>query len=212
MKCWWNGAYVRSSTSVPFAGGCPARRLRGHHDPGRAHLALDVAVLVEAPVDEVLVVGHGGVEGDDEPARPADLGAGLLVDVLPQDAVVLLVDADRVGDRRAARRGSRAGPRPGTDLAEAVAARAQRGGHEAQAPLADVERGPPVVVRAGVAVRHHHLGEREPVRDRPQPAAVAIADRVQDQALAVVEADPQLPVLPAQQVAVEGERDALGLG
>jgi hypothetical protein len=34
----------------------------GDHDPGRPHLTLDVAVLVEAPVDEVLVVGHEVLE------------------------------------------------------------------------------------------------------------------------------------------------------
>ena len=97
------------------------------------------------------------------------------------------------------------------DLAQAVAAERQRGGHEAEAPLADVERGPPVVVRAGVPVRHHHLGEREPVRDRAQPLPVLERDLVQDEALAVVEAQPQLPVLPAQQRAVEREADPVGL-
>src|SRR4029079_9212030 len=72
--------------------------LRGHHDPGGAYLALDVAVLVEAPVHEVLVVGHGDVAGDDHAAHPADLGAGFAVDMLPEDRVVLLVEADRVRD------------------------------------------------------------------------------------------------------------------
>ena len=38
------------------------------------------------------------------------------------------------------------------------------------------------------------------------------AQRVQDEPLAVVEAEPQRPVLPRQRVAVERERDALGLG
>ena len=97
------------------------------------------------------------------------------------------------------------------DLAQAVAAQGERGGHEAEAPLADVERGPPVVVRAGVPVRHHHLGEREPVRHRAEPLAVGEGDLVQHEALAVVEAQPQLPVLPAEQVAVEREADPVGL-
>ena len=97
------------------------------------------------------------------------------------------------------------------DLAEAVAAELERGGHEAEAPLADVERGAAVVVGRRVAVGDDHLGEREPVRDRPRAAAVVVADRVQDHALAVVEADAQRPLLPAHAVAVERERDALGL-
>ena len=199
---------MRSSTSVPLAGRA-ARRVgvRGDQDPGRADLALDVPVLVEPPVHQVLVVGHGDVEGDHQPPGPPDLDAGPLVDVLPQDPAVLLVDADRV----------RYGPGLAAgvvhhrvqvgDLTQAVAAQGQRGGHEAQAPLADVERGPPVVVRAGVPVGHDHLGERQPVRDRAQPSRVAEPDLVQHQALAVVEPQPELPVLPAQLVAVEGEAD-----
>ena len=165
MKCWWNGAYVWSSTTVPVGGALPVEGA-GHHDPGGPHLALDRAVLVEAPVDEVLVVGHGGVEGDDHPPRPADLRAGLLVDVLPQHAVVLLVQADGVRDR------VRLGPavvQDGVDVgdvAQAVAPELQRRRHEAQAPLADVEGGPAVVVGARVAVGDDHLGEGQPVRDR----------------------------------------------
>ncbi len=182
------------------------------HDPGRAHLALDVAVLVQPPVHEVLVVRDRDVEREHEPARAADLGADLRVDVLPQHRVVLLVDADRVADRvRLALRvvHDRIEVR---DLAEAVAAELERGGHEPEAPLADVERGASVVVGRRVAVRNDHLREREPVRDRPRAAAVVVADRVQDHALAVVEADAQRPLLPADVIAVDGERRPLRLG
>ena len=186
----------------------PLGEVRGDHDPGRADLALDVAVLVEAPVDEVLVVRHGDVEGQDEPARAAHLRAVLGVDVLPQDGVVLLVDADRVRDpvglaARVVHDRVEVG-----DLAEAVAAELERGGHEPEPPLADVEGGAAVVVGGGVAVGDDHLRERQPVRDR----AAVVADRVQDHPLAVVEADAQRPLLPLQPVAVEREGDALGLG
>src|SRR5205814_9742215 len=79
-------------------GGAAAGRggVRGDQDAGRADLAFDVAVLVEPPVHEVLVVGHGDVEGNHQAPGPPDLDAGPLVDVLPADAAVLLVDADRV--------------------------------------------------------------------------------------------------------------------
>ena len=97
------------------------------------------------------------------------------------------------------------------DLAEAVAAAFERGGHEAESPLADVERGPPEVIGGRIPVGHHHLRERQPVRDRPQPSRVVEPHRVQDQAFAVVEAEPQFPVLPAQQVPVQAERDPVGL-
>ena len=96
------------------------------------------------------------------------------------------------------------------DLAQAVAAQFQRRGHEPETPLADVEGSPPVMVRRRVPVRHDHLRERHPVRDGPQPPAVGETDGVQHQSLAVVEAEPQLPVLPAQQPAVQGERHPAG--
>ena len=70
-------------------------------------------------------------------------------DVLPQHAVVLLVQADGVRDRvRLARAVVQDGVHVG-DLAEAVAAQLQRRRHEAQAPLADVEGGAAVVVGLG---------------------------------------------------------------
>src|SRR3712207_9136735 len=82
------------------------------------------------------------LERDHHPPRPADLGAGLLVDVLPQHAVVLLVQADGVLDAvRLAAGVVQDGVDVG-DVAEAVAPQLQRGGHEPQTPLADVEGGP----------------------------------------------------------------------
>ena len=102
----------------------PRRERRGHHDAGGADLAFDVAVLVQPPVDQVLVVGDGDVERDRQPPHPAHLGADVVVDVLPQHGVVFLVDADGVGDRvRLALAVVQNGVQV-ADLAEAVAARA----------------------------------------------------------------------------------------
>jgi len=124
-----------------------------------ARTSLDVPVLVEAPVDEVLVVGHCDVRRDHQPARAAHLGPCLGVDVLPQDRVVLLVQADRIRDRVRLAPGVVQHRVEVDDLAEAVAAELQRRGHEAEAPLADVVRGSPVVVLGRVAVGHDHLGK-----------------------------------------------------
>ena len=49
------------------------------------------------------------------------------------------------------------------------------------------------------------------MRDRAHVAAVLVADQVQDEALAVVEAEPHRPVLPAQLVAIQRERGAIRL-
>src|SRR5215212_1119554 len=123
-----------------------ALEVRGHHDAGGANLALDVPVLIEAPVHQVLVVRDGRVEGDDEAARAAYFGACYLVHVLPQDSVVFLVDADGVlYDVRLALRVVEGGVEV-RDLPEAVAPELQRGRHEPEAPFSDVEGGAAVVV------------------------------------------------------------------
>ncbi len=43
-----------------------------------------LSVLTEASVDQVFVVGDGGVKGCCVPAHPEDARAGIEVDVLPQ--------------------------------------------------------------------------------------------------------------------------------
>ena len=212
MKCWWKGAYVRLSTTVPVRGALgPLGVRRGHHDPGGPDLALDVAVLVEAPVDEVLVVGHRDMAGDDHAAHPADLSAGLAVDVLPEDRVVLLVETDRVRNVVGLAGAVVQHCIEVDDLPQTVAAELERRGHEAQAPLADVVRGAAVVVVRGVAVGNDHLREGHAVGDVADIAVVVIGDLVDDWSLAVVEAKSHRPVLPAQLGALDREGDALGL-
>ena len=148
----------------------------------------------------------------DHPALAADLGAGDRVHVLPEDGVVLLVQADGVLDL-VGRAGGVVEHRVDIDdLAQAVAAELQRGGHEPEAPLADVIRSPAVVVERGIPVRNHHLGERHPVGDVAPDAVVVVRNLVDDRALAIVEAEAHRPVLPAQLGAVDCERRALGLG
>src|SRR5262245_52101989 len=44
------------------------------YDAGRPYLALDVAVLIEAPVDEILVVGDGHVERNHHTPHATHLG------------------------------------------------------------------------------------------------------------------------------------------
>ena len=132
--------------------------------------------------------------------------------VLPEDGVVLLVQADRVLDVVWRSRGVVQHRVHVDDLAEAVAAQLQRGGHETEAPLADVVGRPAVVVERGVAVGHHHLGERHPVGDVTPYPVVVIGHLVDHGTLAVVEAEAHRPVLPPQLGAVDSEGRALGLG
>ena len=143
------------------------------------------------------------------PAHPPDLDvAGAEVGVLPGDAVVFLVQADgvRQGDGLAVVVVDHA-VQVG-DLAEAVAAEFQGVGEQPDAVLALVEHQLAVVHRAGVAVGDEHLAQARAVDD----AAAVVADPVQHQALAGGEADPQVPLLPGQVVAVDAEARALVLG
>jgi hypothetical protein len=97
------------------------------------------------------------------------------------------------------------------DLAEAVAAQFERRGHESEAPLADVERGARLMVVRRVPVGNDHLGKRQPVRHRSHAIAVPVAERVDHERLARVEAEPHRPALPTQEVAFERERDTARL-
>src|SRR5204863_7982723 len=83
------------------------------------------------------------------------------------------------------------------DQAEAIAAELQAVGAGPHAVFADVERVFPHLRRAGIAIGDDHLGERRPVQDRPLLAAVAVAEMVQRQPLAGIEADDEAPLLPA---------------
>ena len=185
-----------------------ARMARGEHDPGHLDLALDRAVQVEVPVEAVVVVADGGEERHDEPALPPRLRRAVEdVGVLPEDAEVLLVDADRVA-HLARLAGLAADDRVQVgDLAEAVAAELERVDPLADQVLAGVEVRLPVA-EPRIAVRHHHLRHRSPVDHRP-PGQL---DLVQGEPLARVEAHPQRPVLPAQQVALHREARPLRLG
>ena len=137
--------------------------------------------------------------------------AGPEVGVLPEDPVVLFVQADRVRQRAGVAglvgdHGVEVG-----DVADAVAAELERVGVAADQVLAGVEVVLPRPDRRRVAVRHDHLGDRRRgARSAGRP--VANADLVQHQAFAGVEADAQRPVLPLEEVAVEGEAGALRLG
>lgn len=68
------------------------------------------------------------------------------------------------------------------------------------------------VTQPRTRVRHRHLGDRRAVQHGPPPAAllrVSVGDVVQHEALAAVEGQPQVPALPADAPAGDGEGGAL---
>ena len=184
----------------------------GRDDPGELDLELDRAVEVEHPVEAVVVVADRRDEADHEPARAPHLGlAGAEVPVLPEQAGVLLVQADRVRERdRLARAVADDGVEV-VDQPEAVAAELERVRERPDQVLADVERALDVARRARIAVGHRHLADRRAVQDRAPLAAVVVGELVQDEALAHRPAGAERPALPADQVALDREAGALRL-
>ena len=185
----------------------------GEHDAGQLDVELDRAVLVQVPEEAVVVVADRRPRRHDEATRTADLaGAAEEVLVLPQHADVLLVQAHdlRQLDRLALVVG--VDGVEVVDLAEAVAAERQRAGQAAEAVLALVEVADPEAHRVRVGVGHDHLGHRRSVHDRADPTAVGVAELVQHEALAGVEADAERPALPLDSGAVDLEAGPVRLG
>ena len=172
------GPYTWGATSSPHGGFVPRQLGAVRDDAGQLDLELDGAVLVEVPVEAVLVVADGGDERDDEPARAPHLRASPApVDVLPQDARVLLVHADGVRERHGAAAAVVDHRVEIADLAQAVAADLERIGERADAVLADVEGIAVEVGRPRIAVRHHHVGDGGAVEDRALAPLVLVASR-----------------------------------
>ena len=183
----------------PLAGG----ELVGGEHPGELDLVLHAAVLVEVPVEEVLVVDHGGDEGDHEPASAPSLVVPVAVlHVLPQHAHVLLVHADRLlGDVRRTLRVAEHRIEV-ADVTEAVAPELQRIGAVSEAVIADVERALALKRRVRVGVRNRHLHQAGPLHDRP-----ALERRVVNhQALAVVETQSHGPPVPGDDAVVRDDK------
>ena len=184
----------------------------GQDDAGELHLELDGAVLVEVPVERVLVIARRDDERDDQPAAAAGLGRVQRgVEMLPQQAGVLLVQADRLPDRvRLAVRADEVDIEV-ADLPEAVAAELERVRHDPDPVLADVESVAPPLERPWIRVRDEQFRHRGAPDDRPYPAPVLVADGVQDEAFAGGEAEAKPPALPADLPAVDLEARSVRL-
>ena len=137
----------------------PGIRLAGRDrrrldDAGQLGLELDGAVLIEVPVEAVIVVADGREERDDEAARAAHLeGVVAELVVLPEDAVVLLMHADGVLHHHGLAEIVGGRHVEIVDVAEAVAAELERVGELAEPVFAGVECALPEVVGGRVGIR-----------------------------------------------------------
>ncbi len=131
--------------------------------------------------------------------------------VLPQDPEVFLVDADRVGDRLGVAGRICDHAVEVANLAQAVTAEHQRVRRLAHAALAGIEVVAPVEAVMRISVRNDHLAETGSIQDRTIAPLVVVGDGMEHQSLERLQARPQAPPLPGDQVALDLEARALGL-
>src|ERR1700683_1156300 len=93
------------------------------------------------------------------------------------------------------------------DRAETITTELERVGELAEAVFAHVEDVFAVVAAFWRAIGDDELGESGAAHDGP----AVVADVVQNESVARVEADRQCPLVPGDGVAVHGEADAFGL-
>ncbi len=131
--------------------------------------------------------------------------------MLPEDAVVLLVHAHRVfyGERFAATRAEMAVEI--LDESKAITTQFKAVRAHPKTIFAGIEGVLAGLLRGRVAVGNHHLREGGAIEHRAILALVLIAEMVQRQSLAGIEANDKTPLLPLYLVAVHREAGAFRL-
>ena len=185
------------------------------HDADRLDLKFDRAVLTQHPVKTVFIVSNRRDERNDQLARPARLDLfRAQIGMLPKDRVVLFVHADGVGNAFNLAEGVDVVVVEICDFTETIAAQRQRVGQGAKPVFADIEGILARRRRRGVAIGHRHFGDRCAIADLALLPFihVVVAQVMQHQPLARIEADAEAPALPVHAPAIDGEADAFGLG
>jgi hypothetical protein len=156
-------------------------------DAGQLDLAFEGAVLLEGVLRDVLVVGDGRSELEDKLARADSMSASARseVAVLPQDAGVLLVDADGVFDDDRLAVVARIDAIDVVNGAQAVAAELQRVGQHAHAVLSDIKGKLARMRVLGCAIWHNHFCHRHSVKDGSLDTGIVVGASVDDKALSV---------------------------
>lgn len=181
-------------------------------DSGKLDIQLDGTILVEYPVDAVLVVGGSEDVRDDKLAAASDDG-GIVTEIgmLEQDTGIFLVDANGVLDDGACTCSVHKCGVHVVDGTLAIAAQGQTVGHVATAVLAQIESVLALMRVFRVTVWNHHLRQRKTVHNRTNGTLVIEGDIVQDNTFAIVEPHVNIPFLPVNHSSVHIERNTLWL-
>ena len=167
---------------------------------------------MEDPVHAVFVIGRGENVGDEQfPPSSHNDRVVSEVGVLEEDAGVFFVDADGILNGLAC---------TGTvdkvrihivDRPLTIAPKSKAIGHVTTSVLAQIKSVFPVMRMLRVAVWYHHLRQRKSVEDASLVAFVIVGDVVQHDALAVIETDVNLPVLPFNDSSIDLEGNSFRL-
>lgn len=151
----------------------------GIQDPGELNLQLYGSVLVEDPIDAILVIRCREYVGDEEfPASSHDDGVISEIGMFEQDPGVFFVDADCILDGLAGAGAVDEGSVHVVDCSLAVAAQGEAVCHVSASVFAEIEGVLAVMRVLGVAVRDNHFRERESVKDGSFVAFVVVGNVV----------------------------------
>lgn len=184
----------------------------GRQDTGSAHLVHELGGLVELECKDVLIVGNGD-DGLQNQLALADNGGApcAVVCVLPTNTSVLLVNADHIGHINGVSLVIAQDRVEIVDTSQAVASKLEVVGHHASTRVTQVKGRLLVVGVARVCVGDVHVRQRQAV----EQGAAIVSHIVEDHALALVEAHPEVPLLPVDDgrgsLVFNGETGALGL-
>mmetsp|Transcript_39335 Transcript_39335/g.87542 ORF Transcript_39335/g.87542 Transcript_39335/m.87542 type:complete len:618 (+) Transcript_39335:782-2635(+) len=184
----------------------------GAEDAAELHLKVDGAVLEEVIGHDILIVHEGADLLQHQLAGPPHLRvAAATIVVLPQDARILLVQADGILDDDRLPLAVIHNTIKVLYVAQAVTAQGQGVSTEAKAIVTDVEGRLASLDVVGVPIGHRHLHQAHAVQHRPHATTILVAHLVQHKALPGIEPDTDVPVLPLDQVALHTEAGALWL-
>ena len=181
-------------------------------DAGKLDLKLHGTILVEDPIDTVLIVRCSEDVRYQQFAASSD-NDGIIPEIgmFEKNTRIFFVYADCILDCLTGSCSIDEMCIHVVDCSFTVTAQGKAVCHVPTTVLAQVERVLPVMRMFGITVRNHHLGQGKSVEDAPLIAFVVIGNIVQNYTFAVIEADVYLPILPFNDASVDLERHTFWL-
>lgn len=181
-------------------------------DAGKLDLELNSPILVEDPVNTVLIVCSCEDVGDKKLSASSNNDRVVTeISVLEQDASILFVYTYGILNRLTSTGAVDEIRVHIVNSSLAVAAQSKTIGHIAASIFAKVKGMLPLMRVLGIAVGYDHFSHRKSVEDSSLISFVVVCDIVENDTFPVVEANVDLPVLPLNDPTIHFERHTFGL-